>query len=82
MVYEQSDQLRKRFNFLFEAVSNKLRSDLTEQRKNMNLTELKKYGEETGEIRKYNFNRLSKISRILFRNRIFWLDLTTPTLFK
>ena len=62
MVYEQSDQLRKRFNFLFEAISNKLRSNFTEQRKSMNLTELKKYGEETGEIKKYNFNRLSKIA--------------------
>ena len=62
MVYEQSEELRKRFNFLFEAVSNKLRSNLTEQRKSMNLTELKKYGEDYKEIRKYNFNRLSKIA--------------------
>ena len=62
MVYDQSDKLRKRFDFIFEAVSNKMRSSLTEQRKSMNLTELKRYGEDAKEIRKYNFNRLSKIA--------------------
>ena len=51
-MYENSDALRKRFKFIFQAVSKKMRSNLTEQRTSMNLTELKNYG-ETSDIRKY-----------------------------
>ena len=57
-VFDESEDLRKRFKFIFEAVSQKMRSALTKQRKDMNLTELKNYGENSdiSTIRQ-NFNK-------------------------
>ena len=55
-VFDKSEDLRERFKFIFEAVSEKMRSDLTEQWKDMNHTELKDYGKEHQTI-KQNFNQ-------------------------
>ena len=60
-IFDKSEDLRERFKFIFEAVSEKMRSDLTEQWKDMNLTELKDYGKEHQTI-KQNFNQKELIA--------------------
>ena len=60
-IFDKSEDLRKRFKFIFEAVSEKMRSNLIEQWKDMNLTELKDYGKEHQTI-KQNFNQKKLIA--------------------
>ena len=59
----ESEDLRKRFNFIFEALSEIMRSNLSQQRKDMNLTEIKNFGKnnEISNI-KGNFQTLEEIA--------------------
>ena len=77
-VFDKSEDLRKRFKFIFEAVSQKMRSALTKQRKDMNLTELKNYGENSdiSKIRQ-NFKKLKLIA-----TNLATLSLLDPKLYQ
>ena len=59
----ESEDLRKRFNFIFEALSEIMRLNLNQQRKDMNLTEIKNFGKnnEISNI-KGNFQTLEEIA--------------------
>ena len=59
----ESEDLRKRFNFIFEALSEIMRLNLDQQRKDMNLTEIKNFGQnnEISNI-KGNFQTLEEIA--------------------
>lgn len=66
-IYEKSNDLRKRFAFIFKAVTETMREELMIQKKDMNLTELKQYGKGTSgdsqsdiSFIKNNFNDLSE----------------------
>ena len=66
-VYEKSNELRKRFAFIFKEVTETMREELMIQKKDMNLTELKQYGKGTSgdsqsdiSFIKNNFNDLSE----------------------
>ena len=59
----KSEELRKRFKFIFEAVSDRMSLQLVEQRKNMSLSELKLYGEKSDiSMIRGNFKKLSNIA--------------------
>ena len=59
----ESEDLRKRFNCIFEALSEIMRLNLSQQRKDMNLTEIKNFGQnnEISNI-KGNFETLEEIA--------------------
>ena len=63
-VFEQSNELRERFKIIFEAISDRMGSELSQQKATMNLTDLKAYGKTTtkiSNIKKY-FQRLQKVA--------------------